>query len=192
MAQICIEFGATDFYNNSNTLYLSRTGWSRVGFDLNYENVAINLYKTRLTVDNICDVFKSYNIPEYFDFASVDVDGNDYWLLKAMLLNYTPRVIMVEINARFNLYDNRIMKYNESYNWDGHSWYGASAYAFKLLGEEYNYTLVHTYMDEAFLIHNDCLSDIDKNKPWESVYQQRIDIYNGTDTYINESMYLDI
>lgn len=190
--KFCVEFGSTEGYAASNTLYLEQIGWTRVGFDLFYEDVSRSIYRVRLTTDNICNVFKEKNIPKDLDFVSIDVDGNDYWLLKALLKEFSPRVIMTEINSRFDLYSRKVMKYDPDYYWDGHSWYGASAYAFKLLGEEHGYTLVFSYVDEAFLVRNDCLTEEDKNLVWENVYTPNVEIYIGTDEHINPNNYIDI
>lgn len=186
----CVEFGGTDGHAASNTLYLNQTGWSRILFERNNQNPSINLFNENLTKENICSIFKKYNIPKIFDFLSVDVDGNDYWLLSALLEEFCPIVIMTEINSRFDIHESVIMKYDKDYSWDGHSWYGASAYAFYLLGKKHNYSLVHTYKDEAFLIHNKYLHIDDQNLNIEDVYQPTREIYHDHDLEINSTNFI--
>lgn len=48
-----------------------------------------------ITPDKAIEIFKKYNIPKYLDFLSVDIDGNDYWVTKAILDYYRPSVISV-------------------------------------------------------------------------------------------------
>lgn len=191
--KFCVEFGSGDGYNASNTLYLEYQGWKRVMFDRNHHSPEINLHRAVLTADNICETFRGAGVPKEFDFVSVDIDGNDYWLLESLLKEFSPAVIMVETNCRFAPDVCKVMKYDPNYSWDGHSWYGASPKAFKFLAEKFGYTVVGTYLDEAFIVRNDKLHSDDINRPWEEVYSSpNIEIYAGTDKDIDESKWIDL
>lgn len=49
-------------------------------------------------VENSLDqILFSNNSPKYFDFLSIDIDGNDYHVWDAMK-NYRPRVVVIEFN----------------------------------------------------------------------------------------------
>jgi len=190
--KFCIEFGGGDGYNASNTLYLTYHGWKRLMFDRNHNNPSINLFQEVLTAENICEIFEKYNTPVDLDFISIDIDGNDYWLLQSILTKFSPRAIMVEINSRFDLYDKKVIKYDPSWRWDGRGWYGASPYLFKLLGERRGYTVVGTYKDEAFLVRDDCLHPDDKRILWEDIYTPNWEIYEGTSPTIDETQWIEI
>lgn len=45
--------------------------------------------------ENALKIFKENKIPREFDFLSVDIDGNDYWVTKELLKEYRPAVISV-------------------------------------------------------------------------------------------------
>jgi hypothetical protein len=183
--KFCIEFGGGDGYNASNTLYLKLNGWDRLMFDYRHDDPGINLHRKILTAENICDAFAEHKVPREFDFVSIDIDGNDYWLMDAMLKQYSPRCIMVEVNTRFDSREAMVMKYNPNYYWDGHSWYGASPYAMKLLGKRHGYTVVWVHQDDALLVRNDCLHPDDVTVPWTEIYPKPLkEIYAGTDEHM--------
>lgn len=178
--KFCIEFGAVDGYDGSNTLFLRNQGWNALLLDNMYENPSINLHRRHITKDNICSIFKVFNVPTDLDFLSIDIDGNDYWILSSILTKYSPRVIMIETNVRFEPYDSMVMKYIENWRWDFGSWYGASPYAYKKLVNQYGYTPVHMHIDDMIIVRNDCLHEDDINKDWLSIYSQsNKSLYNG-------------
>lgn len=168
----CIEFGAADGVENSNTWYLRQNGWSALLLDSCYEtNLSINLHQVTLSVDNICEIFNTHNIPKEPDFLSIDIDGNDFWILKSIFDGgYKPRVIMVETCVRFDPSDCIAQIYQPEWKWNGNTWYGASPRAFKLLAEKFNYTVVYIHYDDAVLIRNDALNESDINIDFNQVY----------------------
>jgi len=87
--------------------------WKCLLIDSDYENHKINLYKHYLTSDNICDLFKTHNVPEKPEYISIDVDSTDLWLFKSILSEYRPMVISVEYNAHFPI-DRAITFVNKS------------------------------------------------------------------------------
>jgi hypothetical protein len=70
-----------------------------------------------ITRDNIEGIFNKNDVPENLDLLSVDIDGNDYWIWKA-ISNYKPRVVVVEYNSTINPTREWIMPYNENRVWD--------------------------------------------------------------------------
>ena len=68
------------------------------------ENPDINLKKVIFWPHNIVDHFKRFKVKPSFDLLSVDTDSYDFFMLEAILVaNYTPRVIIVEYNANFEI-----------------------------------------------------------------------------------------
>jgi hypothetical protein len=51
-----------------------------------------------LTADNVNEVIARYGFDREIDLLSIDVDGNDYWLWKAITAA-NPRVVIIEIQA---------------------------------------------------------------------------------------------
>jgi hypothetical protein len=74
---------------------------------------------------------------------SVDIDGNDYYVWKAISCIH-PRVVVIEYNAKFPADFEWIMKYDEKHIWEGDDEMGASLKALEKLGNEMGYQLVGT------------------------------------------------
>jgi|10_taG_2_1085330.scaffolds.fasta_scaffold09193_4 hypothetical protein len=177
-----VEFGAADGVIHSNTFYLrTEKGWDGLLLDCNESfpsNPSINLYNETLTMENICDIFCKYDVPKKFDFLSVDIDGNDYWLLSKIFEKYKPRVIMVEICARFSPDVIKVQKYDPTFIWKGDRWYGASPLAVKNLGKRFGYTAVYCRLDDMILIKDTELHQSNLNPEWGDVYPHALpDLY---------------
>ena len=167
-----VEFGAYDGVQMCNTWYFkNKKGWSGLLLDNMYENLEINLHKRHITKENICDIFAEFKVPKQHDFLCVDIDGCDYWILKEILLQYSPRVIMVETAVRFEPYESVALKYDPNWSWNGRDWYGASPYAFKKMFDKYNYVPIYIHEDDMFAVRRDVLTDHGFDEPpWSYVY----------------------
>jgi hypothetical protein len=97
--RFCVEFGVQDG-RECNTRYLLETaGWSGLRMDGGDHSACYGqVHKEFITAENICSVFDKYAVPREFDLLSIDIDGNDYWVWRA-LEGYTPRVVVIEYNA---------------------------------------------------------------------------------------------
>lgn len=85
----------------TKSYHLNQTGWSGWFFDAVHGFEEFNIYKERLSPDNIVKVFEKYRIPENIDFLCIDVDSIDIWLLQAVLKKYRPTLINIEFNLHF-------------------------------------------------------------------------------------------
>jgi hypothetical protein len=94
------------------------------------------------------------------DFLSIDIDGNDIYLLEAM--NSNPKVICIEYNAKFPPPLSKKPIYNPDYRWTGTDYMGASLVAIDEIAREKNYTLVATNITgvNAFFVRNDLVKDL--------------------------------
>jgi len=172
-----VEFGATGWPIISNTGYLHDNGWNGLLLEgdehyRDYENnLEINYHIARISKDNICSLFKQYGVPNSPDFVSIDLDSMDYWITDAMLQEYSPRVIMVETNVRFEPLDSQTRKYDPNWMWFNDNWYGASPYAFKKMFNKHGYTPVWIHLDDMIVIRNDVLANNGYSAPeWEYIY----------------------
>ena len=96
-----------------------------------------------LTMENINGVVSSSGLPKEIDLLSIDVDGNDYWLWKA--LEYvSPRLVAVEYNAVIGPQLSKVVAYDPAFSWGMEykkSYHGASLAALEKLGESKGYFL---------------------------------------------------
>ena len=139
-----VDFGAGSLNRGlSHSRYLIEDGWSGLLMDGNPEKET-NIKKEFITSENIISLFDKYDVPIEFDLLSIDIDGNDFWVLKSILNSrYTPRVIINEFNGCLQEGVLQVMKYNPSHIWEGDDYYGASFEAYKHLLNHGGYTLIH-------------------------------------------------
>jgi len=135
-----VDFGAGDGYSLSNTRFLKEEGWSGLMMDGNNKNNS-EVKQEFITAENINSLFKKYNVPESFDFLSIDIDGNDLWVWKN--LEYKPRVVIIEFNGTIEHTISKTIRYNPNHIYKHDDYYGASFEALKKVGKEKGYTLVH-------------------------------------------------
>ena len=97
--------------------------------------------KEFITAENINALFRKYGVPEAFDLLSIDIDGNDYWVWRAIA--HRPRVVVIEYNAHPPPQERKAIVYDPAFRWNGSDYFGASLRAMKELGDQKGYTLVH-------------------------------------------------
>jgi Methyltransferase FkbM domain len=108
----CVEFGAWDGKHLSNTYNLVENSKYHVvlveGDKEKYESLCRNYaYKDRATFvgqfvgwteqDNLDTILEKHPVPLDFDLLSIDVDGNDYHIWKAVQ-KFRPRLVLIEFN----------------------------------------------------------------------------------------------
>lgn len=136
--RVAVEFGAGDGWDKSNTAHFRQQGWHTFLFDVTPGSSIVT--QASITADNINQVFEDAGIPHTFDLLSIDIDGNDLWVWKA--LDFCPRVVIVEYNPRWGVKKARTVQYDPDRVWDGTVYYGASVAALKRLGKQKGYSLV--------------------------------------------------
>lgn len=133
--RIAVEFGAADGYRKSNTAHFREQGWTVHLFDV--EPLDPMVQQADITAENINAIFTDAGIPQTFDLLSIDIDGNDLWVWKA--LTFQPRVVVIEYNPRWPASKSRTVPYDPTRRWDGTNYYGASVLALTRLAHEKGY-----------------------------------------------------
>lgn len=148
-----------------------------------------------ITRENINELLNIENVPKTFDFFSLDIDGVDYWVLKSLLSEYSPRVIVVESQRIWQDKKSVTIEYRPDFDrFQMHKhYYGASALAFVKLMKENGYRLVANskYGLNLFFVKEDLcneflkeitVADTIKNLP--SYYLEELnDKLNGVKNY---------
>lgn len=113
-----------------------------------------------VTSDNIEELFQTHEVPRDLDLLSIDIDGNDYWVWKAVQ-NWKARVVVIEYNGYYRPPIRWVMKENRSHRWNRTTYFGASLAALATLGREKGYTLVGTESIgvNAFFVRDDQVTD---------------------------------
>jgi hypothetical protein len=166
-----VEFGAWDGHKLSNTAHLRLDhGWTGLLMEGDPERSSDLVQQEFVTAENIDELFAKYDIPEVFDLLSIDIDGNEYWVWKALEL-CRPRVVVIEYNVFFGTGISKTMPYDATHRWDKTWFHGASLLALQKLGREKGYALVHTdsYAPNAFFVATSELPEGAAELPIEEV-----------------------
>ena len=156
-----VEFGIQDG-KECNTANLSISfGWSGLLMDCSEAGVAqakayyaeqlgerasaVQIKPAFVTVENINELISEANISGEIDFLSIDIDGTDYWIWKAIdVIN--PRLVMMEYNATFGPDLSVTVPYEPLFNakekHESRYYHGASLVALTQLAREKGYDLV--------------------------------------------------
>jgi hypothetical protein len=127
-------------------------------------NKAVFCMNSYVSLKNIDKITKLFHYPDP-DILSLDIDGNDYYILKAILQNgILPKVIVVEYNATMGPDAPLSIPYTEVFDYSSahptRLYYGASFAAWNLLLESYNYS--HITVDSlgvnSFFARQECLT----------------------------------
>jgi hypothetical protein len=133
-----VEFGARDGASLSNTKYFSETlGWTGLLMDIDPTNPAV--FKEAVSAGNINELLKKYDCPETVDLISIDIDGNDYHVLKS--LNHNCTVVIIEYNSHYSKDVETYMEENGAGHIGGETSYSASYKSMRKLAEEKGYFL---------------------------------------------------
>jgi hypothetical protein len=96
------------------------------------------------------------------DLLSIDVDGNDYWIWRA-IKSVTARVVVMEYNATYPPPVDFVRAYDPAARWGRDNYYGASLSALEKLGRKLGYALVGCSLSgvNAFFVREDLLKGPD-------------------------------
>lgn len=171
----CVEFGAWDglFLSNTRNLIESR-GYSAVLIEAdkkrflelqrNYSQrnnvVTINAFVGFREEDGLDRILNGTSIPCDFDLLSIDIDGNDYHVWKAVS-RYKPKVVAIEFNPTIPTPIKFVQPAEPSIN------QGASLLSLVELGKEKGYELVSVLLFNAFFVKKEYypLFQIESNAP---------------------------
>ena len=176
-----VEFGTQEGWECNSRRLREACGFEGLLLDGGYENALINQHKHFLTRENIVDLFKIYKVPKEPDLLSVDIDGNDFHVLAAILGRgkYRPRVVMVETNFHPNATADVVIPY-QSDRWLGccNCWQSASVKAYSILARRYNYSIVGSLAPDLYWVRNDVLKNAKKRTPGFKPYQYTNDVWH--------------
>jgi hypothetical protein len=130
-----LELGVGDGME-CNTLVLAAKGWS--GQWIGNQKLVVqhpNYTNAFITEENIVNLI---NVNPAL--VSVDLDGNDFHVLKAIMKVFTPDIIITEYNAKFIPPIKWVMPYDPAHVWNGTDYFGASLQSFA--DYLFNYRLV--------------------------------------------------
>jgi hypothetical protein len=182
-----VEFGSYgDEESEGNSLYLRK----EFGFDgllmdgtEHIKNPKYPVNKEFIQAETINETFEKYNVPAKFDFLSIDIDGEDYYVMKSIdLKRFFPRVVSIETNPAIVPTSSLIQKHDPNWIWGGWYFYGCGISTMTKLMNKLEYSLVAYCGVDAIYVNNeeaknfDHLNNVNKiysSGVWQSVEHQQ-------------------
>ncbi len=156
-----MDIGAGNGVRWSNTYFLFRNGWKGVGIEAEIRKFKRleNAYKNfpqafachqTADPDNIVPLLESLSIEKDFSVLSLDIDGNDYWVLKAVLSAFRPSLVVTEINEKIPPPLRFLFKYAPNPQLR-HHFFGYSISVLEDLCDEFRYGILELEYNNAFI-----------------------------------------
>jgi len=178
-----VDIGAGNGVRWSNSYALVQEGWNALGIEADphkYE-LLTQVYRRfpnaracnrRVQPDTINSLLESLEIAKDFSVLCLDIDGNDYWLLDAILSSYRPRLIVTEINEKIPPPIRFVVKYDPAFKLR-HHFYGYSIAALSDLCARHDYGILRLEYNNAFISPRELAGDrfIDAGTAYEQGYR---------------------
>lgn len=170
-----VEFGVEDYTEANTRFLLMNNNWSGLVMDgseanmnrlknweclWKYDLTAVTAFITR---DNINELIANAGFKEDIGILSIDLDGNDWWILNAIKC-VSPRILICEYNNIFGAskkvtipYDAEFFRTEKHYS---NLYWGCSIAAFCGWAEQngYYYMGSNSAGNNAFFVRKDCIS----------------------------------
>lgn len=188
--EIFVEFGVQDYSEAITRFLLMNDNWKGLILDGSEEWMSavmqsdlawrhdLTARSAWITAENINDLIASAGISGDIGLLSVDVDGVDYWIWKAIEC-VRPRIVVCEYNSLFGPIAPVTMAYDPAFQREkAHAscvLYGMSIAAAHALGKEKGYRLVgsNTAGNNAFFVREDVAGTLPARGPEEAWRKSR-------------------
>ena len=171
-----IEFGVADYFESNTRFLLQKDNWSGFVMDDssgNIERLKKASFYWKHDLDAQAEFITKENISEllnpYFsrwggvDLLHIDLDGNDYWIWKAIEIK--PTILILEYNSIFGFDRAITVPYNPSFNRTSahfsNLYWGASLKALHELSVERGYVFIgcNSAGNNAYFVRKDQMNE---------------------------------
>lgn len=177
--KVFVEFGVEDYREANTRFLLIQNNWEGLIIDSNpdlakylsaqelYWRYNLNAKTSFITAENINELIREAGIEGDIGLLSIDIDGNDYWVWKAMEV-ISPRIVICEYNSVFGVKHQITVPYQPDFDKTRHHYsnlcFGASLPAICRLAEEKGYQLVGSNAAgcNAFFVRQDLAEGLPK------------------------------
>lgn len=190
-----IEFGVENYTESNTRFLLTNDVWSGLVMDGSDAHVAfikkdavywgnnLKAEQAFITSENINDLIVKNGLEGDIGLLSVDIDGNDYWVWKAIEC-ISPRIVISEYNSLFGPVSKVTTPYDPGFVRDtahfSKVYYGASISALTDLAATKGYSLVagNSAGNNVFFVRNDVLGSLPVLTPAEAYHSARFREYH--------------
>jgi len=159
--QVAVDVGAGDGIRSSNTYHLFANGWRGIGIEADrakYQRLTktyssfdgVAAIHAAVQPDTVCDLLASHGVAREFGVLSLDIDGNDYWVLDAILDQYRPQLIVSEYNEKIPPPLKFVVNYDPTF-YLRHHFFGYSIAKLDDLLTKHDYVLLEVEYNNVFL-----------------------------------------
>ncbi len=161
-----VEFGAEDGLEGNTRFLREVLGWRGAYIEADPDQhqrltdrvdpLTCTVVCSMVTPQNIESLLEQAGVPAAFDLLSIDIDGQDYYVWRA-IERFRPRVVVIEYNA--GLAPGRALVEPAGRGpWDRTDHFGASIEALTALGRSKGYRFVHADLAgiNAFFVADEC------------------------------------
>ena len=177
LPQTFIEFGVENYMESNTRFLLIHNNWKGLVLDSSLENIDFirknSIYwkhnliakSAFVTVENIESLVEDSNLGKEIGLLHIDIDGNDYWVWKA-IVKIKPVIVIMEYNSVFGMDRAITIPYNPTFNRTkahfSNLYFGASLLALCGLAEQKGYYFVgcNSNGNNAYFIRKDQIADI--------------------------------
>jgi hypothetical protein len=195
---IFVEFGVENYTESNTRFLLTNNQWAGLVIDGSSENIdyirrdqiywASNLKAEHsfITEDNINQLLSKNGIYGDIGLLSVDIDGNDYWVWRAINA-ISPRIIICEYNSHFGPTAEVTTPYDAAFVRDSAHfskiYYGASISALTSLASTRGYSLVasNSVGNNIFFVRNDLVGKLPVISPAQAYRRAEFREYHDED-----------
>jgi hypothetical protein len=171
-----IEFGVEDFFESNCRFLLMQQNWQGFVLDGAQENIArlrgayfywrhhLDAVHAFITRENVDAVLARSGFARDLGILSIDLDGNDYYVLEAVTA-FEPRILICEYNSVFGPTRKISVPYRPDFErtsaHPSNLYWGASLAALAFVAGRKGYSLVgsNSAGNNAFFVRNDLLDD---------------------------------
>lgn len=182
-----IEFGVQNYTESNTRFLLMHDNWSGLIMDGSQENIDyvhqdnicwmhdLKAVPAFITAENINTLIRDNGFDGQVGILSIDIDGNDYWVWKA-IDSVQADIVICEYNSRFGAERAVTIPYNPMfYRTEAHSsnlYFGASIRALTILGKQKGYALVYgnEIGSNLFFVRRELLNDVVRERSVEECY----------------------
>ena len=172
-----IEFGVEDYLESNTRFLLINDNWSGIVMDGSENNISkikeSEIYWKQdliakyafITEKNINQLLLEENVKENIGLLHIDIDGNDYWIWKALKV-VSPIIMILEYNSVFGYERAITIPYNEDFISStahySYLYFGASILALCDLAEEKGYAFIgsNSAGNNAYFVKKDHLKEL--------------------------------
>jgi hypothetical protein len=156
-----VDIGAGNGVRWSNSYALLLAGWKALGIEADAQKYSLlsRVYRkfpraeashARADPDNIESLLTDFDIERNFGVLCLDIDGNDYWVLDAILSSFRPGLVVTEINENIPPPLRFVVKFDPDFRLRYH-FYGYSIAALEDLCDKHAYGILRLEYNNAFL-----------------------------------------